>query len=209
MHCLLCGESATSFILQKTHTFWRCGTCEFIAKDPSAHLGAVEERARYETHENGTDGHRQFLQPVADLAIRDFSPGARGLDWGSGPVPTLAPLLSAAGFSMENYDPFFAPIKPTGTFDFITCTEAVEHFCKPAVELRKMASHLRVGGRLYLMTELWPAQPENWYYWRDPTHVGFFSEQTFEFFEKLFGLRLFFLGGRLSVYERAQKLGGE
>lgn len=202
MHCLLCGESASSFFLRETHLFWRCGSCDFIAKDPSVHLGVEDERARYETHENGTEGHRRFLQPVADLVLKDFSTGARGLDWGSGPVPTLGPMLSSTGRPTENYDPFFAPTAPVGEFDFITCTEAVEHFYVPAEELRRIASHLRRGGRLYLMTELWPAQPENWYYWRDPTHVGFFSARTFDFFEKLFNLRLLTLDGRLSVFEK-------
>jgi len=146
----------------------------------------AEERARYDTHENDPADvrYRAFLSRLATPLMERLSPGAVGLDYGSGPGPTLSVMLTEAGFPTSDYDPFFAP--DTGvlqrTYDFITCTETAEHFFRPAREFQTFDRLLRAGGWLGVMTE-GPAPDvalADWHYARDPTHVCFYSRRTME-----------------------------
>lgn len=107
--------------------------------------------------------------------------GAEGLDFGSGPGPTLSEMLGEAGFCVKVYDPFFAPDAQAlnDTYDFITCTETAEHFFHPAHEFDRLHRMLRPGGWLALMTEHYEDQPfEQWWYARDPTHACFYRART-------------------------------
>ena len=55
------------------------------------------------------------------------------------PVPALAAMLTEAGHRMALYDPFFAPDPaPLAVYDFVTCTEAAEHFHHPAAEFARL-----------------------------------------------------------------------
>ena len=60
--------------------------------------------------------------------------GARGLDYGAGPGPALAAMIEEDGYSAALYDPLFHPDEAvlSDSYDFITCTETVEHFATPA-----------------------------------------------------------------------------
>lgn len=86
---------------------------------------------------------------------------------------------------MSNYDPFFGysiPEQPV-QFDFITCTEAMEHFVEPRVELLRIQSLLKQGGLLGIMTGIRDAERRSpdWWYLRDPTHKTFYSTKTLNF----------------------------
>lgn len=108
--------------------------------------------------------------------------GDMGLDYGAGPGPALAIMMREEGFGMEIYDPNFHPSGTLlqNTYDFVTCSETVEHFSSPRVEFDRFQSILRPGGLLAIMTGMldnWTGFPE-WYYHRDPTHIAFYSEKT-------------------------------
>ncbi|MBX2987024.1 MAG: class I SAM-dependent methyltransferase [Bdellovibrionaceae bacterium] len=174
-------------------------------------LAPADEKARYDTHRNGDEGHRRFLEPVARAVAENLPAGARGLDWGSGPVPALAEMLGERSFDMRIYDPFYHDVRPQGAFDFITTTEVIEHCHEPARDLCAMRELLAPGGWLFVMTETHPgpAKMASWYYWRDPTHVSFFSPRSFEKFATLFGLELVRGSGRLWAFrqdDRAEKI---
>ncbi len=164
--------------------YFHCVNCHYIWRNPQERLTLALEKERYETHQNGNEGHRLFLKPLLDH-VQDHEPvGAQGLDWGSGPVPVLAEMLESLGFKMSTYDLHFQSQFPKGEFDFITCTEVIEHFHDPMTEVSKMRQSLRPGGRLYLMTEMHPhfdfQSFANWPYRRDPTHVSFLSSTSLE-----------------------------
>ncbi len=150
--------------------------------------GQDEEREHYLTHENdpADAGYRAFLQRLAGPLVRRLPAGARGLDYGSGPGPTLSVLLQEQGFHMTLYDPFFAPEKTAlqTTYDFITCTETAEHFFQPHDEFQRLHSLLRPGAYLAVMTQMVPGtSPPDlaaWRYARDPTHVCFYRLRTME-----------------------------
>jgi SAM-dependent methyltransferase len=151
---------------------------------PEHRPGPAEERARYETHENDPEDrrYRDFLSRLADPLVARLPPGAEGLDYGSGPGPTLSVMLSEQGFPMEIWDPFFAPGRAPlqRSYDFITCTETAEHFFHPRDEFDRLNRLLRPGGWLALMTRIVREGQSfsTWRYARDPTHVCFYRPET-------------------------------
>lgn len=151
------------------------------------------EREHYGTHENHpTDArYRAFLGRLSGPLLERLPAGAEGLDYGSGPGPTLSVMLAENGFRMTIYDRFFAPDPKVlhGSYDFITCTEVVEHFHFPADEFDRLNRLLRPGGWLGVMTEMLREGCvfEDWHYVRDPTHVCFYRPGTMEWIAARYG----------------------
>ena len=113
--------------------------------------------------------------------------------YGCGPGPALAAMLSERGFTTAAYDPIYAPNTELlqRRYDFITCTEVVEHFHDPAAEFARFDRLLRPGGWLGVMTcfQTDDARFAAWHYRRDPTHVVFYREATFRRIAQRFGWR--------------------
>lgn len=187
MTCPLCeGTEVALFAEREGRSYHRCATCALTFMDPAHRLSEAEELARYETHDNRPDdpGYRSFLERLAIPLQARLPAGARGLDYGSGPGPTLSILMEEAGFPSRCWDPFFAPDPAplSDVYDFVTCTETVEHFYHPGAEFRRLASILRPGGWLGVMTGILHSDLEfaNWWYVRDPSHVAFYAPETLE-----------------------------
>ncbi len=197
MSCPLCKRPQSIFFLQERHRIYRrCEVCLLVFVPPAWHLDAQAEKAEYDLHRNHPEdsGYRRFLSRLS-MPLRERLPvAARGLDFGSGPGPTLAPMLAEDGFRMELYDPFYAPDTSVlnARYDFVTCTEVVEHFRFPGREFSRLWSLLLPGGWLGIMTKLVIDQAAfaRWHYKNDLTHVAFFSRQTFRFLEKKLRARL-------------------
>ena len=185
--CPLCKDKNTIKIYaDKDREYLQCQTCQLIFVPPTLFLSADEEKARYDTHQNSPDDpkYRAFLDRLFIPMQNRLAPGSRGLDFGSGPGPTLSVMFEEAGHSMAIYDHFYA-LNPTvldTSYDFITATEVVEHLHHPRQELDRLWETLKHGGILGIMTQLVPNHEAfaEWYYKRDPTHVCFFSHTTFE-----------------------------
>ena len=92
-------------------------------------------------------------------------------------------MLSERGFVMDIYDPLYFNDESLleNRYDFITCTEVVEHFHSPRDEFARLDSLLRPGGWLAIMTSWLTDEIDfsRWHYPRDPTHVCFYAQQTF------------------------------
>ena len=120
-----------------------------------------------------------------------LSPGARGLDYGCGAAPALAVMLTEAGFPSVGYDPFFAPEAAwlEARYAFVTCTKVLEHMHAPTSDLARIDALLEPCGWLGLMTELRPPRDDfsRWHYHRDPTHVGFYSNDSLQWIARRFG----------------------
>jgi SAM-dependent methyltransferase len=165
--------------------YWRCEACEARFLDPRHFLSPEDELAHYRSHENTVDnpGYRRFLGKLAAPLLQRLAPNSRGLDYGCGPGPALAAMLREAGHEVALYDPFFYadPAPLANTYDFITCTEVVEHLHHPAETIDKLDHMLAPGGWLGVMTcfQTDDAQFSAWHYRRDPTHVVFYREATF------------------------------
>lgn len=167
--------------------YWRCHRCEATFLDASQLPSREAEFRRYSQHQNSTGdtGYAAFLNLLATPLLARLPAQQHGLDYGCGPgpAPVLAAALRAAGHTVRLYDPFFHP-EPDAlaqTYDFITCTEVVEHFHRPAEEFCRLDGCLRPGGWLAIMTCLQTDDRSfaDWYYRRDLTHVTFYREATF------------------------------
>ena len=111
-------------------------------------------------------------------------PGNCGLDFGSGPGPTLSLMFEEAGYSVAVYDHYYArePAVLERQYDFITATEVLEHLREPGRELDSLWGCLKPGGNLGVMTKFALDQERfaQWHYKNDPTHVCFFSRATLD-----------------------------
>jgi len=212
MRCPLClATSASRFDTVHAKVYWRCPACLLIFLQPEYRLDPEAERARYELHENRPDDirYRQFLSRLADPLIPKLPPGAEGLDYGSGPGPTLSVMLEAQGFRMQLYDPFFAPDTAVlkRTYDFITCTETVEHFYAPHDEFTRFNCLLHGGGWLGIMTEMLETDDQfhDWWYHRDETHVCFYRAETMGWIGRAFGWEAEFPRKNVVLFQKGHR----
>ncbi len=191
MHCPLCAGSAPApFHEDRRRPYLRCGDCALVFVPPEFYLDPQAERAQYDLHQNRVDdpAYRAFLSRLALPLAARLAPGARGLDFGCGPGPALACILREAGYEVSLYDPFYRPDLEVlrGQYDFISATEVVEHLHHPGRELARLWSLLVPGGWLGVMTKLArePAAFAAWHYKNDPTHVCFFSVETWQWWAR-------------------------
>jgi hypothetical protein len=100
-------------------------------------------------------------------------------------------------------------------YDFVTCTEAIEHFARPMNEWTLLLSLLKpesgeevngaLGGVLGIMTKLASHDEKtfaNWWYKRDPTHVSFFSRETFTWLAERDALELTIIGDDVIILRK-------
>jgi len=187
MNCPVCERAELQhFQSIKQQHYLRCRECQCTVMAPECRLSAEQEKAIYQYHDNnpGDPGYRRFLSKVADPLLARLPRGANGLDFGCGPGPVLAGMLEEVGMTMALYDPFFYPQPDVlqRQYDFITCTEVLEHLHQPASVLRQLDGLLKPGGLLAVMTcfQTDDTRFASWHYRRDPTHVVFYKEETLE-----------------------------
>ena len=189
--CPLCLSAQTSLLYTSTQKnlerdYFHCDTCDLVFVPPKFHLDTDAARQRYLTHDNNPDDpdYRRFLSRLWDELRPRLHVGARGLDYGAGPGPALAAMIKEDGFSAALYDPIFHPDESVlaHTYDFITCTETVEHFATPRADFLRLNELLAPGAYLAIMTDILEdiRKFPDWYYHRDPTHVAFYSPNTFQ-----------------------------
>ncbi|MEX0741223.1 MAG: class I SAM-dependent methyltransferase [Phycisphaeraceae bacterium] len=169
-------------------------------------MGRADEKRVYDQHENdpADAGYRRFLDRLAQPLLGKLTRGMAGLDYGCGPGPTLSVMLEEAGMRMAVYDPYYAPDRSVlgKRYDFVTCTEVVEHFNRPAESWAELVGLLKPGGWLGVMTKrvIDRERFEQWHYKNDPTHVSFYSEATFAWIAERFGLGLEVVGQDVVIF---------
>lgn len=207
--CPLCHDvHIGEFYADKVREYFRCSVCQLIFVPSAWHLSQADEKAVYDYHENSPDDprYRSFLSRLFDPVSLRLQPGSSGLDFGSGPGPTLSVMFMEQGHQVAIYDPFYAPDAGplTQLYDFVTATEVVEHLYDPATDLNSMWSCVKPGGLLAIMTRPAPAA-ENfaaWHYKNDPTHVSFFSPATFAWLAEQWDAELTSCGDQVSILQR-------
>jgi len=187
MLCNICGsEAVKSFLTSDQKTYWSCSCCGGKFLDKDFLLNSNDEKERYLEHNNEINDpeYRSFLSKLVIPLKEKILPSSKGLDFGCGHGPALADMLKKDGFEVLLYDPFFYPDTNvlSQQYDFITCTETAEHFYDPFKEFNTLNNLLKPGGWLGIMTCFLTTDDmfENWYYRRDPTHVTFYAEKTFQ-----------------------------
>lgn len=185
--CFLCHHASHPLPARvRGRQYHDCPNCRLIFMDPQDRLPCEAERAHYRMHNNdpADPAYRRFLRQLADPLMSRLTPGMKGLDFGCGPGPTLSVMLAEAGFEMAVYDPAFADNRAVldDQYDFVTCTETVEHFHDPRAEWERLHQLVRPGGLLAVMTQ--PISPDvdfaNWWYALDPTHVSLHHPATMD-----------------------------
>ena len=186
--CKICGNQVQTLMdTQFDVDYFLCLNCEYLFQDETTCLSSEEEKQIYLSHENSADnvGYvNRFREMIETYLLPENPTNLNVLDFGSGPEPVLADLLKSYGFSVDIFDPYFAPDQGYRhrTYDIITLTEVVEHLKDPLSELAALVHLLKLGGRLAIMTQFHPMNEReflNWWYRRDPTHIGFFRTKTF------------------------------
>ncbi|AWL10525.1 Pseudouridine kinase [Saliniradius amylolyticus] len=209
MQCPLCrSNNYQHYHSDPRRDYYQCQSCQLVYVPDEQRLDAHAEKAEYDLHNNQPDdpGYRRFLSRITVPVCQRVTPASRGLDFGSGPCPVLAMMLTEQGFDMTCYDPFYAPETQAlkRRYDFITSTEVVEHLFEPGKELARLLDCLRPRGQLFIMTKrvIDHSRFQHWHYKNDPTHVCFFSDASFHWFAERHQLQLSLLGPDVVVLTR-------
>lgn len=187
--CPLCGN--------KGHAFWKdiflsCNVCSAIFRTPGSLLAPEAEKKRYETHLNDVydTKYRQFVSPLTNAVMSEFTPDSIGLDFGAGTGPVISKVLEENGYVVKQYDPFFHNTLELlqKKYDYIVCCEVIEHFYSPRQEFELLYELLKPGMKMYCMTHIFTPDIcfDKWYYKNDPTHVFIYRKETFDWIKKYF-----------------------
>ncbi len=194
--CPLCQASEGRSFYQDSRAYFRCPVCQLVFVLPHQFLSPEKEKSVYDQHNNSADDprYRRFLDRLFVPVSQRLAPSSSGLDFGSGPGPTLSLMFEEAGHYMEVYDPLYAPdIKLLEKeYDFIAASEVVEHLHHPREQLDRVWSCLKPNGSLGVMTKRVIDREafSSWHYKRDPTHVCFFAIETFRWLADHWGATL-------------------
>lgn len=197
MTCPLClNNNIEHYLSDKFRDYWQCASCQLVFVKPEQFLPIGYEKSIYDKHQNNPDdlGYRKFLNKLLIPLTQKIIKRAKGLDFGSGPGATISVMLKEQGFHMHDYDIFYAnnPELLTQKYDFITCTEVIEHLHNPHQEITMLSKLLKQNGHLGIMTKrvIDKNRFSTWHYKNDLTHVCFYSDDAFEYIAKQWGFDL-------------------
>lgn len=207
LSCPLCsGSSVLDFHRDRIRDYLRCQTCWLVFVPHQQHLTPAQEKAIYDLHQNQLDdpGYRRFLSRLAEPLLERLAHPGHGLDYGCGPGPLLATMLEKQGHRVDLYDPLYAKQSHylDHRYDFITCSEVIEHFRQPKPEFECLFSLLKPHGILAVMSKrVIDAQAfATWHYKNDPTHIAFFSTPTLEWLAERFSRQLMMFGNDVALF---------
>lgn len=214
LSCPLCDSIKTSlFHKDSKRPYNQCSQCELIFVPKQFHLNSRDEKAIYDEHQNSPldQGYRTFLNRLVEplrQALRHFNfpLNAKGLDFGSGPGPTLSVILEEQGYDMAIYDIFYAnrPEVLKQRYDFITSTEVWEHLSEPNNVIQTLFDLGKEKHILGIMTKRIPQTDfPNWHYIKDPTHVTFFTENTLKYIAKKYDYELLLPANDTAIFIKA------
>ena len=214
LSCPLCEnpEGSELFHRDTFRDYYRCPFCSLIHIPPWQRLSPEAERDEYDKHQNSPDdaGYRKFLNRLFTPMNERLHGKSSGLDFGSGPGPTLSLMFEEAGHKVTLYDPFYEPDRAALNthYDFITTSEVVEHLYTPAASLSLLWSLLLPGGWLGIMTKLALDKTafSTWHYKNDPTHVCFFSRATMEWLAGQWQAEFVLMGRDIVLLRKPQSL---
>ncbi len=187
LNCHICHRSCDTFVHQKTAIeYGFCKTCEYIFKSSEYHQDFSTQKERYNLHENDArdQGYQAYFQRFLDFTLPLVGKVNTALDFGCGRSSLLASLLEKEGMNCDYYDPIYHPdtLSDSKKYELIVSTEVFEHLHQPRVVFESLLERLEEGGYLALQTQFHPNNVEafkKWYYHQDPTHIVFFTAQTF------------------------------
>jgi hypothetical protein len=208
VQCKLClADLPKPYFSGSKREFFQCENCALVQVNPAQIVSCAEEEARYRTHNNSLEDERYlaFLTPLAELILANTAADTLGLDFGSGAVTGMEYLLGQQGRKMNSYDLFFRPETELLKirYDYLVCSETLEHFRDPRNELDSFRNFLKPGGKLFVQTSFFPGRAAfpQWHYQRDFTHIGFYSEKTFQWMASHYGWQILLLRDPFVIFQ--------
>lgn len=207
--CPLCkSPKADPYAQDAVRSYLQCSGCGLVFVPAHQQLSKRDEKAQYDFHQNDSNdlGYRKFLSRLASPMLERLGPLKQGLDFGSGPGPTLSLIFEEAGHTMHLFDVYYAndPTVFDASLDFITASEVIEHLSNPAIELNRLWACLKRGGLLGIMTKRVTDKDafKKWHYKNDPTHISFFSEKTFNWLGDEWGCVPEFVDSDVAIFKK-------
>lgn len=217
MNCSLCESQNIKFVYFQKHferNFYKCNECELHFSGRDSLLNSIEEKSRYDNHENSkrTPGYEAFLSTLLDPLLNLVTKNEQGLDFGSGPYPMLQKLALESGHKMQIYDPFYAKNDNllNETYDYVTCCEVVEHFHSPKESFKLLVSLLNEGAYLGIMTGILYSHIDlsNWHYIKDDTHVSLYTPNTIKWISINWNLKIVYFEKNVVIFQLLRKMNG-
>jgi len=195
MNCHICNGPTEHFVDGKRDIrYYHCKPCGYIFKDPLYYQTIEEQKFRYDLHDNSenSEGYKAYFQRFLDFVIPHIEKPETALDFGCGRSTLLASLLKNESIICDAYDPIYHPdtLKSDKSYNLIVSTEVFEHLHQPRKVFSLLTKYLKDGGYMALQTQFHSndaAQFRMWYYHQDPTHIVFFTPQTFKVLAKMYG----------------------
>tara|TARA_B100000749_G_scaffold226430_1_gene182001 strand:- start:11035 stop:11730 length:696 start_codon:yes stop_codon:yes gene_type:complete len=194
-----CATEMKYFGQMQNRAYFLCPQCELRFLEPSMRMSPHDEKFRYDSHKNGeiNENYLDFLRPVMRVSgdFLGLDAPLQVLDYGCGEGRPFQ-ILFPHHWETSHYDPFYFPESSLleRKYDWITCTEVVEHFYHPARDWKTLVGLLKPGGLLSVMTGLYndSIHFSDWWYIKDPTHVCFYSLQTMQWIADRYQLEMIY-----------------
>lgn len=199
--CILCSERTRKIHQPQFGDYYCCSNCELISKDEDHIISQTDELEIYNNHQNSIEDPKYveyFYRFLNDAVFPYTTSGKQGLDFGSGPSPVLAQILSRNhDYQMDIYDLFYAPerVYEGQKYDLVTSTEVVEHLENPIEYFGLFSKLLKPDGILAIMTSFHQNDDLaflDWHYIRDRSHISFYTPRTMEFIATKVGLKIIY-----------------
>jgi cyclopropane fatty-acyl-phospholipid synthase-like methyltransferase len=207
MKCPVCNlNNNQHFFEDKFRSYNKCSVCDLVFVPAKFYLNEIDEKNIYDKHENNSNdlNYRKFLSKLHNPLSKYLKKHQLGLDFGCGSGPTLSKMLEEDGHKIVLYDKYYYKNEEylNQQFDFIVSTEVFEHLQSPIVELSRLVDILVIKGYLGIMTKMRDDQLEfkKWYYKNDPTHINFYSNETFKWIENKYPLEIVSLNNDMVIY---------
>ncbi len=198
--CPLCeakNNSSSEFVpieycADQKRSYLQCENCRLVYVPKEFYLSSTAEKTEYDLHQNNPNdlGYRKFLSRLVEPLLEKLQESepvyknVEGLDFGCGPGPAIQAMMGDAGYRVANYDLYYANNKELlkRRYNFIILTEVIEHIAKPAHLLDALNDMLTVDSILAVMTKRVTSLEgfKKWHYKNDPTHICFYSVETFQ-----------------------------
>ncbi|MGC9350369.1 MAG: class I SAM-dependent methyltransferase [Sulfurovum sp.] len=212
MDCIICGYDTKRFVDEKSAiAYYYCPHCQCISKSQEHFKPISEQKARYDLHENDPEdeGYQAYFRRFLDFVLPLVGSPETALDFGCGRSSLLADMLAKEGIETDYYDPVYHPKKLSDSkkYQMIVSTEVFEHLHDPKGIFFQLLEMLEEGGYLALQTQFHPNDSEafkKWYYHLDPTHIVFFTPQTFSVLCEIYGCEFIGDNGKNMVVIRKQ-----
>jgi hypothetical protein len=188
MICKLCNSQTVELFGNDTkREYYRCAECELVFVPEMYYLSYVDEKARYDLHENSVNnsGYVKYLNELVTIIKEQYHTRSSIIDFGSGKNAVLSALLRMEGFECSAFDPLYGYSIDFSIdkFDVVVMCEVIEHLRDLHKDLLSIRDILKKQTSIIIRTQLYPHKTEflKWWYIQDQTHINFFSEKTVEY----------------------------